>query len=467
MKNQQKTIINCILDFFQYCENDRDFSDKTIENYGRYLNRFIRWLKTSNLSYLTPKDLSLDMISKYREHLSTQKIKPITINFYLIALRAFLSYLSEKDIPCPISAQKIKLPKKEKEKQKEILSPAQLDKLLNAPDTSHNIGLRDKVILEIISSTGLKIAELTRINKTGVEIDNFTGRAIIDVPDKKGGARSVYIPPKTTEWLIRYLDNRKDNDKALFINYKKQKENSFSPIRLTVRSIERMVLKYGNATDFPEPITPETLRNAYIKSVLENEPGEIKTVYGHQNSTIKKYLPNSYPETKIIKTNTTNWNAIETRIKKEALWLKNNIDTMPTKYQGKETLITCEDCILRKLAILIVSGKIKARKIKFEQLPWENDPELYKNHAHGEEWHRKMMNAAANYFKKDEYQTSLEPMVNLGRADVGIFSKSLKSPIYIEIGTTSLYKLLYNLLTMENSIFLIIPAEEYMIEFKT
>lgn len=467
MKNPQKTIINYILDFFQYCEKDRDFSDKTIENYGRYLNRFIRWLKTSNLSYLTPKDFSLDTVSGYKEYLSTQKIKAITVNYYLIALRAFLSYLSEKDIPCPISAEKIKLPKKEKEKQKEILNSAQLNKLLNAPDTSHNIGLRDKLILEIISSTGLKIAELTRTNKASIKIDDFTGRAIIDVPEKKGGARSVYIPRKTTEWLIKYLNNRKDNDKALFINYRKRKDNDLSPIRLTVRSIERMVLKYGNATDFPEPITPETLRNAYIKSVLENEPGEIKAVYGHQNSIIKKYLPTSYPEAKITKTNTTDWNLIETHIKKEVLWLKNNIDTMPTRYRGKEILITCEDCILRKLAILIVSGKIKARKIKFEQLPWENDPELYKNHIHGEEWHRKMMNAATNYFKKDEFQTSLEPMLNLGRADVGVLLGSLKSTIYIEIGTTSFYKLLYNLLTMENSIFLIIPAEEYMIEFKT
>ena len=110
---------------------------------------------------------------------------------------------------------------------------------------------------------------------------------------------------------------------------------------------------------------------------------------------------------------------------------------------------------------------ITASKIKFEQLPWKQDAEIYKNHTHGEEWHRKMISAAADYFKKDNYQTTLEPMLNLGRADIGAYFDALKSPIYIEIGTTSLYKLLYNLLTMENSIFLIIPAEEYMIEFRT
>ncbi|MBU4284666.1 hypothetical protein KKF60_02530 [Patescibacteria group bacterium] len=133
----------------------------------------------------------------------------------------------------------------------------------------------------------------------------------------------------------------------------------------------------------------------------------------------------------------------------------------------RDNFITCEECVLRKLAFLIVSGKIKAQKIKFEKLPWKYDPELYKNHAHGEEWHRKMMNAVANYFKKKGYQTSLEPIINFGRADVGAFSKSSKPSIYIEVGTTSLCKLLYNLSTMENSIFLIIPVEEYMIEFRT
>ncbi len=467
MENPQKTIINYVLDFFQYCEKDRDFSDKTIENYGRYLNRFIRWLKTSNLPHLKPKDLSTEIISAYKEHLSTQKIKPITINFYLIALRAFLSYLSEKDIPCPISAQKIKLPKKEKEVRKDTLNAMQLKKLLTVPDTSHNIGLRDRAILEIISSTGLKVAEFASINKDDVKIDNFSNRAIFKVSDRKENVRSVYVPQKATEWLIKYLNNRKDNDKALFINYRKRKENHSLPLRLTARSIERIVQKYGKAIDFPYAITPEFLRNAYIKSILESEPSIIKNIYDHQNLIVKKYVPNISTEIRPDRSNKIDWDMTENRIKLEILWLKNNIDTLPEGYRSKDILITCEDCILRKLAVLIVSGKIKAKKMKFEQSPWKDNYELNENHRHGEEWHRKMMNAVANYFKGDGYQTALEPIINFGRADIGIFSKSLKSPIYIEIGTTSLYKLLYNLLTMENSIFLIIPSEENMIEFRT
>lgn len=467
MKNPDKTLINYILDFFQYCEKERDFSDKTIENYGRYLNRFISWLKTSNLTHLTPQDLSSSHVGEYKLYLSKQNIKDITQNFYLIALRVFLSYLIEKDIPCPINPEKIKLPKIGKKELKDSLTSTQLEKLLKAPNTSHNIGLRDRAILEVISSTGLKVAELTSINKDDIKIDNLTNRAILGVSDKKGNMRSICVPQGATEWLTKYLNNRKDNDNALFINYKKQKEDHSLPIRLTVRSIERMVQKHGNIIDLSFSITPEVLRNAYIKSVLENEPGEIKNIYGHQNLTTKKYLPNIPTETKLHKSNKIDWNIIENHIKQEVLWLKNNIDTLPAGYRSKDILIVCEDCILRKLAILIVSGKINAKKIKFEQLPWGDNFEANENHRHGEEWHRKMMNVTANYFRKNGYQTSLEPILNFGRADLGVFSKTLKSPIYAEIGTTSLYKLLYNLLTIKNSIFLIIPTEEYMIEFRT
>jgi len=441
MKNN-KSLIEHILIFFEYGKNERDFSDKTIENYGRYLNRFISWLKISRLTHLIPQDLSFNHVSEYKQYLSEQNIKDVTQNYYLIALRVFLSYLVEKNIPCPILSEKIKLLKIKRKESKDSLTATQLEKLLKLPDVSHNIGLRNKAILETISSTGLKIAELVSINKNNINIDPYTNRAIVEISDKRGNIRSIYISDRVTEWLIKYLDTRNDNDKALFINYKKRKTDDQSPIRLTVRSIERMVQKYGNLIDFSQPITPEILRNAYIKSVLESEPEETKTIH-------------------------TQWNVIENRIKKEILWLKNNIDTLPAGYRSKDALITCEECVLRKLAILIVSGKIRVKKIKFKKLPWEYDPELYKNHIHGEEWHRKMMNVVANYFKKDGYQTSLEPIINFGRADVGAFSKSLKPPIYIEVGTTSLYKLLYNLLTMENSIFLIIPIEEHMIEFRT
>lgn len=165
MKSYNKTLINHIIDFFEYCKKERDFSDKTIENYGRYLNRFIVWLKTSNLAHLTPQDLSSIHINEYRRYLFDQKIKNITRNYYLIALRVFLSYLMEKNIPCFIQPEKIKLPKIEKRQSKDNLTFTQLAKLLQSPNTSHNIGLRDKTILEFFTSTGLKVAELASIDK--------------------------------------------------------------------------------------------------------------------------------------------------------------------------------------------------------------------------------------------------------------------------------------------------------------
>ncbi|MBU4284665.1 phage integrase N-terminal SAM-like domain-containing protein [Patescibacteria group bacterium] len=264
MKNNNKSLIEYISDFSRYCKTDRDFSNKTIENYGRYLNRFISWLKTSNLAHLTPQELSIKHISDYQEYLSKQNIKKITQNYYLIALRMLISYFIEKEIPCSISTEKIKLLKTEKQRLKDILTPKQLEILLLAPNVSHNIGLRDRVILEIISSIGLKVTELTRINKKDVKIDDFTNRAIINIFDRKNNMRSVYLPHKTTEWLIKYLKNRKDNNEALLINYKPRKQNDQSPTRLTARSVERIVQKYGNIINFSQSITPEILRNAYM-----------------------------------------------------------------------------------------------------------------------------------------------------------------------------------------------------------
>lgn len=228
-----------------------------------------------------------------------------------------------------------------------------------------------------------------------------------------------------------------------------------------------MVKKYRHTIDFPHPLTPELLRNAYIQSVLESEPGEIKSIHSHQDIIAKKYLPNMTTKNETYKVHKLNWNTIENHIKKEILWLKNNIDTLPEGYRSKDSLMTCEKCILRKLSILLVSGKIEAGKIKVERLLKDNNFNQNENHRHGKEWHRKMMKAVSNYFKVNDFKIVLEPILNFGRADLGIFSKSLDSPIYIEIGMTSLYKLLYNLLTMKNSIFLIVPSEKYMIELKT
>ena len=469
MEKNKKTLIEYISEFLDYCKKERDFSPKTIENYNRYLARFIKWLKGSNLDRLNPKDLSIDHINKYREYLSKQNIKKVTINYYLIALRVLLSYFVEKDIISLLS-EKIKLQKIQRDRNKKLLAPEQLKKVLEAPDTSHNIGLRDKAVLEFLATTRLKVAEVTRINKDEITFDKNTKRAVIEIMDKKGFIRTIYISKNTVKWLKKYLKKRRDNDKALFINYRPGKKETVSR-RLTPRSIERIVEKYRSQIKFPHSITPELLRNAYIKAVLNQKLPRIEEIFKHKYSTIKRYSP--APEIKASdkrkgKDKNLEWQEVEDCIEKEISWFRNNIETISPRYQTKDVLIACEDCLLRKIAILIVSGKMKAIKLKFkENFLWKEFPESKKDYRHGKEWHRKMMNLVSSYFKSNDYDIIIEPILNFGRADLGVFSKSLNSSVYIEIGTTSLYKLLYNLLTMKNSIFLIIPSEEYIIELRT
>jgi len=134
-------------------------------------------------------------------------------------------------------------------------------------------------------------------------------------------------------------------------------------------------------------------------------------------------------------------------------------------------VLKCDDCILRKIAILIISGKVGATEIRAEENKdlWNNLTEnmnFKKTSRHGEEWHRKMMDVIYEYFKLQNYKIVFEPILNYGRADLGVYSK-LNKTLYIEVDTVSLFKLWYNFSTMKNATFLIILSENKVIEFNT
>ncbi|MFH1714541.1 MAG: phage integrase N-terminal SAM-like domain-containing protein, partial [Candidatus Nealsonbacteria bacterium] len=165
MKKSDKSIIKYIPDFLDYCEVEKGLANNTQKNYQRYLQKFISWLKKTKKEALLPHQLTNEDIWAYRLFLSRfmddkgKSLKKITQNYYLIALRAFLSYFTAKDIES-LPADKIALPKGGRdEKTVKFLNIEQIEKLLNAPKPNSPIGLRDKAILESFFSTGLRIAE--------------------------------------------------------------------------------------------------------------------------------------------------------------------------------------------------------------------------------------------------------------------------------------------------------------------
>ena len=288
MEKSNKTIIKLIPDFLDYCEVEKGLSNKTQENYKRYLTKFEVWLKSSHKSDIRPHELTSEDIWAYRLFLSrfadknNRPLKRTTQNYYLIALRALLGYFVAKDIEC-IPPDKVALPKDSRnEKTVKFLNLDQIEKLLSTPDTESPQGLRDRAILESLFSTGLRIAELTNLNKEQFENIKNKKDFELSIIGKGNHPRTVYFSERALFWLNKYLETRKDKEKALFIHYKARKD---SQGRLTSRSIERMVKKSSIKAGVPMFTTPHTLRHSMATDLLEQgvDLRTIQEFLGHRN----------------------------------------------------------------------------------------------------------------------------------------------------------------------------------------
>lgn len=288
MQKSNKPIIKHIPDFLDFCEVEKGLADKTQENYKRYLDKFVLWLEKTKKADFRPKDLTAEDIWDYRLYLSRYQdkkghpLKKITQNYYLIALRALLGYFVTKDVVC-IPPDKIALPKDAKrEKTVKFLNLEQVEKLLTAPNPKDPIGLRDKAILETFFSTGLRIAELVSLNKE--QFSNIKEKKDLEVGIVGKGSypRTVYFSERALSWIKRYLDTRKDKEKALFIHYRAK---SGPDNRLTTRSIERIVKKYAILGGVPIFTTPHTLRHSYATDLLTQgvDLRAIQEFLGHKN----------------------------------------------------------------------------------------------------------------------------------------------------------------------------------------
>lgn len=287
MKDQNTPIKDHLLDYLDWLELERGLSSNSQKNYSNFLKRFFEFLKVNNLEELKPNELTPDHIWKYRLFLSRQykknitgSLKRSTQNHYLVALRSLLTYFIKRDIPS-LPPDKVDIPKDSEEKKVNFLNLEQVEKLLQVPDTTGTIGLRDRAILETLFSTGLRIAELVALNKEQIAVKEKVSDLEIVIVGKGNRTRPVYISERALVWLDKYLKSREDSEKALFINY-----GGKSPLtRLTARSIERMVKRYALMAGLPLTTTCHTLRHSFATDLL-SKGADLRTVQeflGHKN----------------------------------------------------------------------------------------------------------------------------------------------------------------------------------------
>ena len=268
--------------FFEHLEIEKGRSLKTVENYERYLERFLQFAKVTD-----PKDITDDMVREFRLWLNRQPsgvkiggraetLKKKTQNYYLIALRSFLKYLRKRGIDS-LSPERIDLAKVA-ERDLDLISGSDLERLLSAPDTSELKGLRDRAILELFFSTGLRLSELASLSRDlDLNKDEFSVRG-------KGEKVRVVFLSDTAKMAVRaYLAARKDMDDALFVQTGKTMRGTDA--RLTPRSIERMVKHYATKAGISKKVTPHVIRHSFATDLLSNgaDIRSVQMMLGHSN----------------------------------------------------------------------------------------------------------------------------------------------------------------------------------------
>lgn len=272
--------------FLEYLEIDKNCSKLTIRDYRHYLNVFNSWL-SSTLPDKSIEDLDLSIVRKYRVFLANRidekglSLKRVTQNYYVIALRSFLRFLIKNDYKT-LEPSKIDLPKAESRSLK-FLDKDQIDAMVMLCDTSAIDGKRDRAVLELLFSTGLRVSELAGLNRDSINMQ----KREFGVIGKGRKARIVFISDRACKWLDFYLKARSDNFKPLFIRYSRavSAEDDGEGMRLTVRSIERIVKKYVRAARLPVDASVHTLRHSFATDLLRNgaDIRSVQEMLGHKN----------------------------------------------------------------------------------------------------------------------------------------------------------------------------------------
>jgi len=304
-KNEDQTLKKLIGKYLRYIELEKNYSAYTLRNYRHYLSFFRRWFeKKYEQEYI--QRLTSEMVTKYRLYLSRyeddkgKKLSAATQSYYIISLRAFLKYLAKKGIKS-LSPEKIDLPKVGS-RQIKFLTRDQVERLLSAPDLTTKNGLRDRTILEVLFSTGLRVSEMAKLNRDKIDLKARE----FGIIGKGRRSRVVFLTERACQWLKRYLSTRDDQYAPLWIRYSGKRADitsSGESMRLSVRSIQRLVEKYRKVAGLPIKVSPHTLRHSTATTLLSSGANlrSVQEILGHKNvATTQIYTHITNPQLKKI-----------------------------------------------------------------------------------------------------------------------------------------------------------------------
>lgn len=303
IKQEDLELKRLISRFISHLEIEKNYSKFTLRNYRFYLTRFRKFFEKKYeqeyVNRITP-----GMIESYRLFLSRledKKGSPLsraTQSYHVIALRAFFKYLSKKGIKS-VSPEKIDLPKAESRRIK-FLSREQVERLLDQPLISEDAGMRDKAILEVLFSTGLRVSEIAKLNREDIDLKQKE----FGVVGKGRRVRVVFLTDRAVKWLGDYLARRDDHYSPLWIRYSGKKADivtSGDSMRLSVRSIQRIVEKYRRRAQLPIKVSPHVVRHSFATTLLQNgaDLRSVQEMLGHKNvSTTQIYTHVTNPQLK-------------------------------------------------------------------------------------------------------------------------------------------------------------------------
>lgn len=283
------TIEQSVRRYLEHLEIEEGKSRLTLRNYQHYMQTFLTFCDQEKMK--DTEEITQESVRLFRLWLNRPQKHPVrpgyaernkkTQNYYLIALRGYLKYLSAQDIPA-LPPEKVGLAKIE-EREITFLTFEEIERILEQPDAGTLQGKRDKALLEMLFSTGLRISELTNLNRDDIMLDSGE----FSVRGKRGKIRVAFLSEAAIKYLKNYLNKRLDDDEALFIRTQPNQELKADDMRITPRSVQRIVQKYAKEAGLAKKVTPHVFRHSFATDLLQNgaDLRSVQELLGHSSVT--------------------------------------------------------------------------------------------------------------------------------------------------------------------------------------